>query len=210
MTLAKPLIERGIAVFVADMPGNGENIFSGNVKCRSHTVQLAFTKIVDVLVQRPDIKNDAIGTYGLCMGGGYAHYAASNDPRYKACATFFPLFITMVEKDSIPLWMRQGEGIKQQTGDIAPDDFMTEMEFLEQGSLSCSFLFIHGKYDNWMTLESATTLYDKATGHKEKIIIDEAPVFSNQQLVTHTMPVGEQLHWLKHVAADWMVKELHK
>jgi hypothetical protein len=37
------------------------------------------------------------------------------------------------------------------------------------------------------------------------MVIDTEPVFSTQQLVTHTMPVGEQLHWIRHIAADWII-----
>lgn len=85
---------------------------------------------------------------------------------------------------------------------------MAEMRELEEGAVSCPFLFIHGKNDNWMTLETALEMYQRASAAKDKIIIEAEPVFSNQQLVTHTMPVGEQLHWLRHVAADWMVARL--
>lgn len=209
ITLAEPLIQRGIAVFISDMPGNGENIYNGKIICNYKNLQLAFNAIFDTLVQRSDIKKDAIGAYGLCMGGGYAYHAASNDSRYKACTTFFPLFISTIDQSTTPQWMKQGETFNLQTGDgNTAEHFLDDMAALENGALSCSFLFVHGKYDNWMTLEMAQVLYDKATGKKDKIIIEEAPVFSTQQIVTHTMPVGEQLHWLRIVAADWMVNEL--
>jgi len=208
LTLARPLIERGIAVLIPDMPGNGESIYARNVKCRFATVQLALSKIPDALEERSDIKKGEYGVYGLCMGGGYAHHAASIDKRYKACATFFPLFITKVEANSTPRWMKQGEGYNMQTGGIPSNEFLDEMRALEEGHLSCSFLFIHGKHDNWMTLDSANELFEKALGKKEKIIIEETPVYSTTEMVYHTMPVGEQLHWLRHVAADWMVNEL--
>lgn len=202
-TLARPLVDRGIAVFVPDMPGNGESLFIYDTKCRVHNLNSAFTQIPDFLEKRADIKKGAFGVYGLCMGGGYAYRAACTDSRYKFCVTFFPLFITMVDPKATPQWMRQGEWYSYQTGGVSTDDFMNEMKALEEGSINCPYLFIHGKYDNWMTIELATKLYDKAQGEKEKIIIEEEPVFSNQQIVTHTMPVGEQLHWVRHVAADW-------
>lgn len=207
-TLAQPLIDRGIAVFIADMPGNGENIYNGNVKCSYNAVRSSFLAIVDYLESRPEIKNSAIGNYGLCMGGGYAYHATCIDSRYKASANFFPLFISMVDNANTPQWMKQGKGFELQVGDKKADDFIEEMKALEHGSFACPYLFIHGKHDNWMTLEMAMQLYNRAEGEKEQIIIDEAPVFSNEQAVTHTMPVGEQLHWLRHVAADWMVKQL--
>ena len=55
-----------------------------------------------------------------------------------------------------------------------------------------------------MALDMAMEFYDRAQGQKEKLIVENTPVFSNQQAVTHTMPVAEQLHWVKHLAADWI------
>jgi dienelactone hydrolase len=209
-TLAQPLIDRGIAVLVPDMPGNGENIYSGNVKCSYKNLCLAFTAILNYLEKREEINAAAIGNYGLCMGGGYAYHASSLDNRFKACVNFFPLLITMVDNAATPQWMKQGAGFQLQVGEKTSDAFMLEMKNLEKGALYCPYLFIHGKHDNWMKLDSALNLFDKAKGFKEQIIIDEEPVFSNNQVVTHTMPVGEQLHWLKHVAADWIIKQLKK
>jgi len=104
--------------------------------------------------------------------------------------------------------MKQGEWFERQTGLTDGDRFLESMKFLEQGSLKVPFLFIHGRHDNWMTLEQASRLYDAATGPKEKIIVEEAPVFSGQAVVTHTMPVGEQLHWLRYRVADWIATQV--
>jgi pimeloyl-ACP methyl ester carboxylesterase len=100
--------------------------------------------------------------------------------------------------------MRQGEWYNFQTGGVPGNEFIREMDALTAGSLDVPYLFIHGRHDNWMSLESAQVYYERATVHKEKLIIENTPVFSNQQVVTHTMPVGEQLHWVKHYAADWI------
>jgi dienelactone hydrolase len=202
--LAEPLVERGIAVLIPDMPGSGAALFERNIKCRLEGVQTAFVRLVDYLETRNDIRPEAIGAYGLCMGGGYAHRAACLDGRYRFCVTLFPLFITRVVDGATPQWMKQGEWYNYQTGGVPAADFLAEMQNLEAGELSCPFLFIHGEHDNWMTIASAIQLYDRAKGEKEKIIITEEPVFSNQQIVTHTMPVGEQLHWVRHAAADWI------
>ncbi|MFZ6029182.1 MAG: alpha/beta hydrolase [Chloroflexota bacterium] len=202
--LARPLVEHGVAAFVADMPGNGEALFERDIKCRYATIEAAFGKILDVLATRVDLHPDGFGAYGLCMGGGYAHRAVCIDRRYRYCVNLFPLFITQTVPDATPQWMKQGAWYDFQTGGLPAEDFMGEMKTLEEGAISCPYLFIHGKYDNWMTLDAATTFYERATGEKEKLVIEEVPVFSNQQVVTHTMPVGEQLHWVKHFAADWI------
>lgn len=208
--LARPLVERGAAAFVPDMPGNGEALFVKDVKCRFHTLEAAFPKILDVLSARPELQQATFGSYGLCMGGGYAHRAACIDRRYSFCVTLFMLYITHTLEGSTPQWMRQGEWYNFQTGGVPADQFLQEMHGLAKGALECPYLFIHGQHDNWMTLDSAMAFYDRAQGHKEKLIIENTPVFSNQQAVTHTMPVGEQLHWVKHLAADWIVTHAHE
>jgi dipeptidyl aminopeptidase/acylaminoacyl peptidase len=206
--LARPLVERGMAAFVPDMPGNGESLFMNGIKCRQKTLDAAFTKILDVLSAREELKHSTFGCYGLCMGGGYAHRAACIDPRYSFCVTLFMLYITQVREGATPLWMRQGEWYKFQTGGVSNEQFLQEMSLLEEGALHCPYLFIHGKHDNWMLLDDALPFFDRAQGPKEKLVIEEAPVFSNQQVVTHTMPVGEQLHWVKHYAADWVAAQV--
>ncbi|HEY9062721.1 MAG TPA: alpha/beta hydrolase [Pseudobacteroides sp.] len=205
-TLAMPLVERGIAVFIADMPGNGESLLMGDIKCTANNLSSAFSLIPDYLDKRDDIKNRAYGAYGLCMGGGYAYKASSMDSRHSSCVTLFPLFITQVDKNITPQWMKKGEWYDFQTGGKAADEFLNEMSILAQGTINCPYLFVHGKHDNWMTFEKAEKLYEMAQGVKEQIIIEEEPVFSNSQVVTHTMPVGEQIHWIKHTAADWMLR----
>jgi dienelactone hydrolase len=203
-TLARPLAERGIAVLVPDMPGSGEALFERGIKCRIVHLNAAFSRVVDYLETRSDINPQAIGAYGLCMGGGYAHRAAASDPRYAFCITLFPLFITQTEKGVTPQWMRQGPWHNFQVGELENDQFLDEMRQLEEGELICPYYFIHGENDNWMKLEVASRLFDKARGEKHKLIITEEPAFSNEQVVTHTMPVGEQLHWISHVVADWV------
>lgn len=207
--LARPLVERGISVLVPDMPGSGEALFLKDIKCCADDLNTAFKKIPDFLETRDDIRSDMIGTYGLCMGGGYAYRAASIDPRYSLCVTFFALRITQVSPGTTPQWMKQGDWFNYQTGNVKNPGFSNKMKILEEGNIKCPFLFIHGEHDNWMTLESAMHLFENAEGPKEKIIIKDEPVFSTEQFVTHTMPVGEQLHWIKNVAADWVKRYFH-
>jgi dienelactone hydrolase len=202
--LARPLVQRGMAAFVPDMPGNGEALFVNDVKCSFSALDAAFVKILDTLSTRPELCQVTFGSYGLCMGGGYAHRAASVDRRYAFCVTLFMLYITHTTPGSTPQWMRQGEWYDFQTGGVPSDQFLQEMQGLAEGSLACPYLFVHGRHDNWMSLDAAMVFYDRAKDRKEKLIIENVPVFSNQQVVTHTMPVGEQLHWVRHVTADWI------
>jgi dienelactone hydrolase len=205
-TLARPLLDRGVFVFIPDMPGNGESLFSRDITCNIQLLEETFNAIPAELDTIDELAGCRYGVYGLCMGGGYAFRAASINKRYTFCVTLFGLLITKTEKNSVPQWMKQGEWARFQMGNIPSEQFLQEMEQLEQGTLDCPYLFIHGKHDNWMTLDSAYEhFHSRAQGSIKEMVIDTEPVFSTQQLVTHTMPVGEQLHWIRHIAADWII-----
>jgi len=204
-TLASPLLDRGASVFIADMPGNGESLFSNGVTCNINVLEDAFSAIPQQLSEVPELGGYRFGAYGLCMGGGYAVRSACKDPRYEFCATLFALLITKVEANSTPQWMKQGEWAKIQMGNIPAEQFIDDMRLLENGTFKAPYFFIHGNHDNWMTLDSAREFCKRSQGTVRQLIVETEPVFSNQQIVTHTMPVGEQLHWVRHVVADWVV-----
>lgn len=203
-TLVEPLLERGVTVFVPDMPGSGESLFSRGIFCSIEAIGKSVTAIADCLTGLPELDGYLLGTYGLCMGGGYAFRAAAVDSRYNFCATLFPLLITKVPEGSTPQWMKKSDMALFQRGDVTEEEFLTGLRLLEDGSIDCPFLFIHSRHDNWMPFERSLEFYERARGPKEQLLIETEPVFSSGQAVTHTMPVGEQLHWVRHAAADWI------
>lgn len=207
-TLAAPMAERGLTVIVPDMPGNGESLFHYNIKCRMDVLKQTFKGLVDYALKQPQYKGFKVGVSGLCMGGGYAYKAAALDNRIQFCANFFPLFISMVADEDTPQWMKQGEWYNYQTGSAPALDFIKEMDLGEHEKAECPYFMVHGEHDNWMKLSSAQELFERVTAPKEALIIDEKPVFSTEFGFTHTMPVGEQMHWVKHAAADWIVRQV--
>ena len=95
-------------------------------------------------------------------------------------------------------------------GDISTDDFIQEMSVIAEGNVSCSYLLVHSVYDNWMELEKTQSIYDKSTGDKQEIAIEDEPVYATKESVMHAMPVGEQMHWIKRKAADYCVQAFRK
>ena len=59
-----------------------------------------------------------------------------------------------------------------------------------------------------MDTEASLRLFDKAIGYKEKIYISEKPAYVSEETIMHAMPVGEQFHWVKHLAADFLADRL--
>ena len=203
--LARPLVDRGIAVLVPDLPGVGESLYVSNLKCRWELIERAFDSIYLYAKTNKSIISENIGCAGLCMGGGFAYRLVSKYKEIKYLATLFPLFIN-VAAESAPLWMRQGKWYKTLVGDVKVEEYIQEMSLEKNETVSCPYFFIHGKNDNWMSLDDALQLYKRAKGEKQQLIIEDEAVFYSGVKVVHAMPVGEQMHWVKHAFADWIKK----
>jgi dienelactone hydrolase len=207
--LAKPLLDRGISVCVADAPGTGESLFDYGNTCNIENLKPAFKAVLDELELKYEFNKFC--SYGLCMGGGYSYYTASNDKRYNMCVNLFPLLITKSDLTKIPIWMKKGKWYVYQTGDTeGKNDFYNGIKELEGGNMNIPYFMVHTKYDNWMTIDNVMDLYNKVNSKKEILLIDEDPVIAKGENATHAMPVGEQLHWIKNLASDWIIDEFER
>lgn len=205
--LARRMVERGVAALVPDMPGSGETLFSHQVSCGSDNLSAAFRAIAQFCGEHADLDAARLGVAGLCMGGGYAYRACFEDRRFRFCATLFPLFINAVDDDATPQWMKSGPWYDLQSGGMSVAQFRNDVGWREEYRIDCPFLMVHSKHDNWMPLERAMVLYDRATSaDRELILIEEEPAYSTGESVTHTMPVGEQMTWVGPVLADWIAQ----
>ena len=204
-TIARALVERGVAALVPDMPGSGSALFDNGIVCSMERIESAIAGIADAARSHRLLDGSRLGATGLCMGGGYAFRAAALDSRYRFAATLFPLFINMVDKIGIPQWMRSGPWIDYQTGGADPDAFIASMGPAPTDKPRVPFLVVHGRHDNWMTWESARSLLARVDhSRRDLITIENEPVITGGSATTHAMPVGEQMHWVVPTVADWV------
>ncbi|MGN1114797.1 MAG: alpha/beta hydrolase [Oscillospiraceae bacterium] len=204
--LVPTLLERGLAVLTVDMPGTGAALFDYDLKCIGFQLDAAFDAIAAYLESRDDIDSERMANYGLCMGGGYAFRASAKRENTKCCVSLFPLFLNFSDMENIPLWMKRGKWAVFQYGEY--DNYLDRMKNIEEGTISCDFLMVHSAYDNWMDTEASMKLYDRASGYKEQIEVKEKPAFVSEETIMHAMPVGEQFHWVKHYASDFIAERL--
>ncbi len=203
--LARPLAERGVAVLVPDMPGCGASLFERGVQCRVELLEASFAACLHVLKEHSATGELPVGCGGLCMGGGYAYRAAARNSEYRYCAVLFPLFVKDVTAARTPQWMMAGEWVSFQTGYNDPGEFEALMGCSDDEFPSCPFFIAHGRNDNWMGIERARELCNRvAHTDREMIVVGNEDAPATQSSVLHTMPVGEQLHWVKHLFADWV------
>lgn len=206
-TLARLLVARGIAALVPDMPGSGETLFREGISCGSEPLSLAYAALADFAESHPAIDATRFGALGLCMGGGFAYRACAEQSRYQFCATLFPLFLNAMNIEIVPQWMKGGEWYSLQTGNKTEAEIHSEIGWRDSLMVACPFLMIHGKHDNWMTLEHALKLYENASSPlRELVVVEQAPAYSMGQSLLHTMPVGEQIGWTGPLVADWIAE----
>lgn len=204
-TIARSLVERGIAALVPDMPGSGAALFRNGVVCSMKAIENVVAGLADAASAHPSIDASRLGATGLCMGGGYAFRAVALDERYRFGATLFPLFINMVDLVGIPQWMRSGAWIEFQTGGVDADAFIASMGPAATDRPRAPFLVVHGRHDNWMTWDSAKSLLERVdNSRRDMVAIENEPVITGGSATTHAMPVGEQMHWVVPMVADWI------
>ena len=75
-------LERGIATFTLDGPGQGEAAFTLPISPDWGTVAGA---VIDTLLERSDVDAVRVGIVGQSLGAIYAPLAAALEPRLKAC-----------------------------------------------------------------------------------------------------------------------------
>lgn len=80
-----PFLERGIALFSMDGPGQGETRARG-VKCTAANYGDAGKLACDYLVKRPEIDANRLAIMGSSMGSYWGPRVAAAEPRFKACA----------------------------------------------------------------------------------------------------------------------------
>lgn len=202
--LAAPLNERGIAVITPDMPGAGAAVIYNNIKCGGKNIEAAIEGIFRFVAENPKLDENRAANFGLCMGGGYAFRSTVKNPNVKVCVSLFPLLMNFADQGSIPVWMKRGKWSSYQYC----EDYLDSMKVLEEGTHTADFLMVYSSDDNWMTPEASQKLIDKATGYKEIIHISDKPAYVSEETIMHAMPVGEQYHWVKHIAADFIAARI--
>ena len=74
-------LERGMATFSLDGPGQGETGFATHIR---PDYEVAVAKTLDVLGERSDLDTERVGAAGVSLGGYYAPRVAAFEPRLKA------------------------------------------------------------------------------------------------------------------------------
>jgi dipeptidyl aminopeptidase/acylaminoacyl peptidase len=160
--------QRGMHVFSFDGPGLGQSNMRG-IKLTGDNFERAASAALDVLVERSEVDEEKVVTYGGGAGSYWAMRLIATDHRLKAAATkssYSDKYFIMNE-DS-PRYKRLFGFLTGSTTESELDEVMAEMNLDDHmGLIECPTLMLTGEYDHRDPIAEVYRLFDKITAPKE-------------------------------------------
>ena len=196
-TMEDGLLQRGLATFSFDGPGQGETWFQMGMIV---DYERATSAVIDYLEKLPAVDARRIGVFGPSMGGYLAPRSAAQDDRIRACAASGGSFDRRHQRASADRDAFQLVRLKH----LWKTDSMERLsELMSQATLEpvahkirCPLLVIHGTKD-FVPLEQAQKIHAAAAGPKELVILEGGNHVCNNMPYRYRPLVG-----------DFMVKNL--
>ncbi len=165
-------IERGLATFAFDGPGQGEMVWG--MRWRPDFERAIFA-VLDYLQTRREIDPARIGLIGRSLGGHYGPKAAAGDKRLKAIVAWGACY-EMKRIDQMPKMFK--EGWLFMLGEPTIEAVHKRLHVVTlQGiaeKITCPMLIVHGGLDKWTPLPDAERLAREARGPVEKLIWNDS------------------------------------
>lgn len=139
-------LERGMATFAFDGPGQGEMFFEVKL---SPDFERYSSAVLDELERRPEIDPGRVGVLGRSLGGHYAPKSAAGDDRFAACCAWGACF-DLSDFDSMPERTRAGfvyaTGIEDPAA--AAEHLRTSIDLAPVAErIRVPTLVLHGRHD---------------------------------------------------------------
>jgi alpha-beta hydrolase superfamily lysophospholipase len=167
-------LARGIATLTIDQPGWGESGLTGNRLASSEDLRICSRLSIDFLQGRPDIRDAAVGIFGIGLGGLLALLSAGLEPRFAAAAgiggTFFlnEVWRNLSALQRRRLYRHTGLATQEALGDWV--DRMRIRDTLPQ--VRCPTLLVHGGKDEIASPSNAHALAAAVSGDAEVRVVD--------------------------------------
>jgi 2,6-dihydroxypseudooxynicotine hydrolase len=190
-------LERGLATFSFDGPGQGELFF--DVKLVGDFERYT-SAVVDELERREEIDGGRIGVLGRSLGGHYAPRSAAGDDRLKACCAWGACF-DLSGLDEMPAHTRAGfiyvTGIEdEQRAGVRLRESIDLAELAP--ALRCPTLVTHGRHDTIFGLDQVEKFREHVTNAPLEIEVDD-----DGDHCCHNRG-----HLVRPRMADWMAAQL--
>ena len=165
-------LERNMAVFSIDGPGQGEMSLTTKIR---PDYEAPISAAIDYLEARDDVDASRVALVGSSLGGYYAPRAAAYESRVAACiAISGPFKSTSRRREMMPV-TREAYNHYLGAKDDANFDRLSQRLTLEDAAsqIKCPLLTIAGKQDPLVHWDNAQMLHDAASGPKELHIFEE-------------------------------------
>jgi 2,6-dihydroxypseudooxynicotine hydrolase len=189
-------LERGLATFAFDGPGQGEAEYDLPIEPEYEKPVAA---VIDALEARDDIDAGRIGLWGVSLGGYSAPRAAAFEPRVKACISLTGPFDFAEAFDRAPALTRAAFTARTFSADEAAARAVAERMSLAgvAGRITCPLYVVGGRLDRVIPPEHAERLAREAGGETVLNMVADG---------THV--VNNRPYRYRPQSADWMAARL--
>jgi dipeptidyl aminopeptidase/acylaminoacyl peptidase len=165
-------LERGIATFSVDGPGQGEAEYDLAIR---GDWEVPGAAIIDHLQAEPPIDPGRIGVWGVSLGGYYAPRVASGDTRVRACIALAGPYEFAGNWDNLPVLTREAFRVRS----FSPDQETARERAAAlsmagcAGLIRCPLLAVMGQLDRLIPWQHAQRLVDEAGGPAELLLLEK-------------------------------------
>jgi dipeptidyl aminopeptidase/acylaminoacyl peptidase len=195
-TTEQLFLDRGLATFAVDGPGQGEAEY--DLPIRSDW-EVPGSAVIDALEQLPEVDPARIGAWGVSLGGYYAPRIASGEPRVRAVISLSGPFQFGTNWDELPSLTRNAFRVRS----YSSSDDEARRKALElslagrAGDIVVPLLIVAGRKDRLIPPENAELMAEQAGGPVELLMFEEG---------NHNCMNLTYRHRPK--SADWMAAQL--
>jgi dipeptidyl aminopeptidase/acylaminoacyl peptidase len=165
-------LERGIATFSVDGPGQGEAEYDLAIR---GDWEVPGAAIIDWLSGEDGIDSDRIGVWGVSLGGYYAPRVASGDRRVRACVALAGPYSFADGWDSRPILTREAFRVRSKSPDMATARRRAqELTMADRaGLITCPLLAVMGKLDRLIPWQHAQRLVDETSSDAQLLLLEQ-------------------------------------
>ncbi len=189
-------LERGIATFSVDGPGQGEAEYDLPIR---GDWEVPGAAIIDRLSGEDGLDPDRIGVWGVSLGGYYAPRVASGDRRVKACIALAGPYSFADDWDIRPVLTQEAFRVRSKSPDMQTARKKAEELTMagRAGLITCPLLAVMGKLDRLIPWQHAQRLVDEAGGPASLLLLEQGNHGCANLAPFHRQPT-----------ADWAAEQL--
>jgi dipeptidyl aminopeptidase/acylaminoacyl peptidase len=189
-------LERGLATFAVDGPGQGEAEYDLAIRGDWEVPGVA---VIDYLAAQRGIDGNRIGVWGVSLGGYYAARVASGVSSVRACIALAGPYNFGEVWEGLPSLTRDAFRVRSKLGgeDEARAHALTlSLEGLAE-RISCPLQVVMGRLDRLIPWSHAKRLADEASGEVDFLLLDDGNHGCANVVYKH-----------RYRSADWMTERL--